>query len=154
VSPRSNAKIETDFRTIDGLSIRFAESEVGGDDALLLTPWPESLFAFDQMCERFAEQAHLVAIDLPGFGHSEGREALLSPRAMGEFVVRAADAFGLQEPHVVGPDIGTGALLFGSLNKGAGSPNGVQVSWSGRRCAGSGHRTPPLGMCQDIGHHQ
>ena len=31
---------------------------------------------------------------------------------MGEFVVRAADAFGLDNPHVVGPDIGTAAALF------------------------------------------
>src|SRR5207245_8072240 len=58
------------------------------------------------------EQAHLVAVDLPGFGHSQRRDALLSPRAMGEFVIRVADAFGLEHPHVVGPDIGTGASLF------------------------------------------
>jgi pimeloyl-ACP methyl ester carboxylesterase len=31
---------------------------------------------------------------------------------MGEFVVRLADAFGLEQPHVVGPDIGTSAALF------------------------------------------
>jgi pimeloyl-ACP methyl ester carboxylesterase len=31
---------------------------------------------------------------------------------MGEFVIRAADAFGLENPHAVGPDVGTGALLF------------------------------------------
>src|SRR5207237_4174429 len=49
---------------------------------------------------------------LPGFGHSERRDALLSPRAMGGFVLRLADAFGLERPHAVGPDIGTGALLF------------------------------------------
>ena len=109
---RNKATIETQFRMIDGLSIRFAESESRGDDALLLCPWPESLFAFDQMWERLAGQAHLVAIELTGFGHSERRHALLSPRTMGEFVARAADAFGLEEPHVVGPDIGTGALLF------------------------------------------
>ena len=36
----------------------------------------------------------------------------MSPRAMGEFVVRIADAFGLESPHVVGPDVGTGASLF------------------------------------------
>jgi pimeloyl-ACP methyl ester carboxylesterase len=112
VGLRNKATIETQFRMIDGLSIRFAESESRGDDALLLCPWPEALFAFDQMWERLAGQAHLVAIDLPGFGHSERRDALLSPRTMGEFVARAADAFGLEEPHVVGPDIGTGALLF------------------------------------------
>jgi pimeloyl-ACP methyl ester carboxylesterase len=31
---------------------------------------------------------------------------------MGEFLVRVADAFGLENPHVVGPDVGTGASLF------------------------------------------
>jgi pimeloyl-ACP methyl ester carboxylesterase len=59
-----------------------------------------------------AEHTHLVAIDLPGFGQSERRNDLMSPRAMGEFIVRAADAFGLEQPHVVGPDIGTGTSLF------------------------------------------
>jgi pimeloyl-ACP methyl ester carboxylesterase len=100
------------FRTIDGLTIRYAESDDRNDHALLLSPWPESLLAFDQMWARLADHTHLVAIDLPGFGHSERRDALLSPRAMGEFVIRAADTFGLESPHAVGPDIGTGALLF------------------------------------------
>jgi pimeloyl-ACP methyl ester carboxylesterase len=112
VSTWLNAPIETEFRTIDGLSIRFAESEGRGDHALLLSPWPESLLAFEPTWARLAEHTHLVAIDLPGFGHSQRRDALLSPRAMGEFIVRAADAFGLQNPHIVGPDIGTGASLF------------------------------------------
>jgi pimeloyl-ACP methyl ester carboxylesterase len=108
----SNTPIEMRFRTIDGLTIRFAESGDRDDHALLLSPWPESLLAFEQMWAPLAEHAHLVAIDLPGFGHSERCHALLSPRAMGEFVIHAADAFGLESPHAVGPDIGTGALLF------------------------------------------
>ncbi len=40
------------------------------------------------------------------------RQDLLSPKAMGEFIVRVADEFGLAAPHVVGPDIGTSAVLF------------------------------------------
>jgi pimeloyl-ACP methyl ester carboxylesterase len=100
------------FKTIDGLSIRFAESGQRDDHALLLCPWPESLLAFDQIWSKLAERTHLVAIDLPGFGHSQRRDELLSPRAMGKFVVRVADAFGLESPHTIGPDIGTGALLF------------------------------------------
>ena len=36
----------------------------------------------------------------------------MSPKAMGDFVVRLVDAFGLEQPHALGPDIGTGALLF------------------------------------------
>src|SRR2546427_5563027 len=108
----SNTLIETRFRTIDGLSIRFAESEDRDDHALLLSPWPESLLAFDPTWARLAEHTHLVGIDLPGFGHSQRSDTLLSPRAMGEFVIRVAGAFGLENPHAVGPDVGTGASLF------------------------------------------
>ncbi len=107
--------IEPLFRTIDGLSIRFAESErreTQRGDALLLNPWPESLYAYEAAWPRLTEHAHLIAIDLPGFGHSERRVSLLTPRAMSEFVVQAADAFGLERPHLVGPDIGTSAALF------------------------------------------
>jgi pimeloyl-ACP methyl ester carboxylesterase len=108
----SNPPIQMQFMTIDGLSIRFAESEDRDDHALLLSPWPESLLAFEPTWARLAEHTHLVAVDLPGFGHSQRRDALLSPRAMGAFLIRVADAFGLECPHVVGPDVGTGASLF------------------------------------------
>ena len=107
-----NGCIEPRFRTIDGLSIRYAESEERDEHALLLSPWPESLFAFEPIWLRLAEHTHLVAVDLPGFGHSQRSDALLSPRAMGEFVIRLADSFELKNPHVIGPDIGTGASLF------------------------------------------
>jgi hypothetical protein len=66
VSRWSNTPIETKFRTIEGLTIRFAESEDRDDHALLLSPWPESLLAFEEMWARPAEHTHLVAIDLPG----------------------------------------------------------------------------------------
>ena len=100
------------FRTIDGVSVRYIESEPGNSDALLLSPWPESVFAYEATWSRLAETCHLVAIDLPGFGRSERKDSLLSPRAMGDFIVRAADAFGLEHPHIVGPDVGTSAALF------------------------------------------
>jgi pimeloyl-ACP methyl ester carboxylesterase len=100
------------FRIVDGVSIRFIESDQRDADALLLSPWPESVFAYEAIWSRLAEKTHLVAIDLPGFGHSEWKDALMSPRAMGEFIVRVADAFHLQKPHVVGPDVGTSAALF------------------------------------------
>jgi pimeloyl-ACP methyl ester carboxylesterase len=108
----SDPPIEMRFRTIDGLAIRFARSPERSQSALLLSPWPESLLAFAPIWERLAERAQLVAVDLPGFGHSERRDALLSPRAMGEFLVLIADAFGLRRPHVIAPDVGTAAALF------------------------------------------
>jgi pimeloyl-ACP methyl ester carboxylesterase len=104
--------IEPRFRTIDGLAVRFAESEDLDVHALLLSPWPESLFAFEPTWARLAQHAHLVAVDLPGFGHSQRRNDLLTPKAMGEFVVRVADTFGLAHPHLVGPGIVSCASLF------------------------------------------
>jgi pimeloyl-ACP methyl ester carboxylesterase len=107
-----NASFEMRFRFIGGLTVRFAASEDHNDHALLLSPWPESLLAFQPIWWRLAERTHLVALDLPGFGHSQRSEPLLSPSAMGEFIIAAADAFGLSHPHVVAPSIGTPAALF------------------------------------------
>ena len=70
------------FRSIDGVSIRFVESDPGNTDALLLSPWPESVLAYEAIWSRLAETTHLVAIDLPGFGRSERKDTLMSPRAM------------------------------------------------------------------------
>jgi pimeloyl-ACP methyl ester carboxylesterase len=105
----------TKFRRIDGLSIRFVESGPADADALLLSPWPESVFAYEPMWPRLTAAAHVIAIDLPGFGRSEGRAALMTPRAMAEFIVRIADAFGLEQPHLVAPDVGTSAALFAAV---------------------------------------
>jgi len=113
-SNKLTSAIYPQYRTIDGLTVRFAESNDTNknEQALLLCPWPESLFAFEPTWSRLSEHAHLVAVDLPGFGHSERRESLMSPKTMGEFIVRLAEEFGMEQPHVVGPDIGTGAALF------------------------------------------
>jgi pimeloyl-ACP methyl ester carboxylesterase len=104
--------VEPVFRSIDGVSVRFVESDPRNSDALLLSPWPESVLCYEPIWPQLAETTHLVAIDLPGFGRSERKDTLMSPGAMGDFIVRAADACGLEHPHIVGPDVGTSAALF------------------------------------------
>ena len=104
--------IQPQVRTIDGLAIRYAESEPRDDHALLFSPWPESIYCYEPTWHRLAEHTHLLAIDLPGFAQSERRNSLMSPRAMGDFIIQLADAFGLEQPHIVGPDVGTSASLF------------------------------------------
>ncbi|MFL5804646.1 MAG: alpha/beta fold hydrolase [Roseiflexaceae bacterium] len=101
------------FRTVDGITIRYAESDGHRDHPILLTsPWPESLYAFLPIWQSLSQHSHLLAIDLPGFGQSERRNDLLSPRAMGEFLVHLIDEWELNAPHVVAPDVGTAAALF------------------------------------------
>jgi pimeloyl-ACP methyl ester carboxylesterase len=111
--PDSAVHMSPRQRTADGLQIRYAETEgVADETVLLLNPWPESLFAWNTIWSGLAESARLIAIDLPGFGQSEHRAELQSPRAMGGFLLRLIDEWELGHPHVVGPDVGTGAVLF------------------------------------------
>ena len=51
----SNDVIHPQFRTIDGLSIRYAESDPRDDHALLLSPRPESIYCYEPTWSRFSE---------------------------------------------------------------------------------------------------
>jgi pimeloyl-ACP methyl ester carboxylesterase len=127
--------------TIDGLTVRFAEGGAGPRQAMLLNPWPESIFAYEQVWPQLAQAAHIVAVDLPGFGGSQRRGALLSPKAMGDFIVRIADALDLDRPHVVAPDIGTSATLF------AASAHPTRFS---SLVVGSGGAAVPIALCDPL----
>jgi len=101
------------FRSVDGVRIRYADSGGSRESVILLTsPWPESVYAFAPMWDTLSGHARLFAVDLPGFGASERREDLLSPRAMGEFLARLIAEADLGTPHIVAPDVGTSAALF------------------------------------------
>jgi pimeloyl-ACP methyl ester carboxylesterase len=92
--------------TVDGLSVRYAEGGQDGPDAILMSPWPESVYAFEPAWPHLAAAAHLVAIDPPGFGGSDYRQTLMNPKAIGHFILKVADALGLDNPHIVGPTSG------------------------------------------------
>ena len=107
------ASITPQFRMIDGVNIRYADSGGSQRPTLLMTsPWPESVYAFASMWATLAEHARLFAIDLPGFGASQRRDDLLSPRAMGGFLAELIAEADLGRPHIVAPDVGTSAALF------------------------------------------
>jgi hypothetical protein len=56
--------IRPQVRTIDGLSIRYAESEPRDDHPLLLSPWPESFYCYEPTWNRLAEHTRLICQDL------------------------------------------------------------------------------------------
>ncbi len=105
------------FRTVDGLRIRYADSDGSQETVVLLTsPSPESVYAFAPMWSTLAQHTRLFAVDLPGFGGSERRDELLSPRAMGGFLARLIVEADLGRPHIVAPDVGTSAALFAAAH--------------------------------------
>jgi pimeloyl-ACP methyl ester carboxylesterase len=123
--------IKPQFLSLDGLNIRYATSDHPDAPVLLmLSPWPESILAYQPTWDGLAADFSLVAVDLPGFGQSQGRPELMSPQAMGDFIVRFAAELRLDRPHALGPDVGTSALLcaaayhpgtFASIIVGAGA---------------------------------
>jgi pimeloyl-ACP methyl ester carboxylesterase len=101
------------FRTVDGVAIRYADSGGSHEPVIALTsPWPESLYAFAPIWNTLARYARLFAIDLPGFGASERRDELMSPRSMGGFLAELIAEADLGKTHIVAPDVGTSAALF------------------------------------------
>jgi pimeloyl-ACP methyl ester carboxylesterase len=105
--------LQLQFRTIGGVRVRYAENGGAHDETVLFTsPWPESVYAFAPMWAVLGEHARLFAVDLPGFGASEARDDLFSPRAMGEFLGQLVVEADLGAPHIVAPDVGTSAALF------------------------------------------
>jgi len=102
----------------DDLQIRLARGgRSEGIPILLTSPWPESIYAFRGVMPAIEALGPLIAIDLPGFGRSEGRADLMAPEAMGGFVVKVAEHLGIKRMHAVGPDVGTLALLFAAVRK-------------------------------------
>lgn len=102
-----------EFVDVDGLKIRFRRGRGRTGIPLVLTsPWPESLRAFDRVWPILGAEASLIAVDIPGFGHSQSRPQLMSPKAMGAFIPKILTALSLDRVHAIGPDVGTSALLF------------------------------------------
>jgi pimeloyl-ACP methyl ester carboxylesterase len=105
------------WRTIDGLKVRYATNGKSGENLVLFSPWPESIYAFAPVWAGLTEQFGVLALDLPGFGRSEARDDLFTPQKMGEFIVKAIEAFGLTSVHAVGLDVAAPAVLFAALGR-------------------------------------
>lgn len=98
---------------IDGLSIRYTRGgKSKGVPILLTSPWPESMYSFYHLAPQLATNHPVLLIDLPGFGLSQSRPDVMAPEAMGDFLIKLLNYFGINRTHVVAPDVGTPAILF------------------------------------------
>ena len=98
---------------VDGLAIRYRRSpKDGAPSVVLFGPYPQSIRAWDAAWPELSSRYDLLAIDLPGFGLSDGSPETMSPSAAGELVLRLLDQFGIDQFHVVGPDVGAPVALW------------------------------------------
>ena len=109
--------IPIENRTIANRNIRLAEA--GSVDAplvVLLSPFPESILSFTGSWKALTEKCRVIAIDLPGFGGSEGDRKDMSPSAQGAHLAAIFDELDLHNVHLIAPDVGMGAALAYVLN--------------------------------------
>ena len=110
--------IKAEYKTIAGTKIRFADNgNQGKPVVLLLCPLPQSIICYDPIWPKLSEHFHVVALDLPGFGRSDGGVEFMNFKAQGEFVEKFVDAMGLADIHIVGPDVGMAAALDYAIHR-------------------------------------
>ena len=103
---------------IDGLKIRYAKGgSADGIPVLLTAPWPESIYSFHRLLPGLGKEHPYIAVDLPGYGHSDSRPDVMSPEAMGNFVIALMKHFEVTQAHIVAPDVGTLAFLFAASKR-------------------------------------
>jgi pimeloyl-ACP methyl ester carboxylesterase len=108
----ANSSVQALYRTIDGLKVRYAEGGKGdGPLVVLLCPLPQSILCYDPIWNRLGEHCRLVALDLPGFGRSEGGREAMSFAAQSAFLNKFVQAMDLADMHIVGPDVGMAVAL-------------------------------------------
>ncbi len=108
--------IPTEFRTLAGRNIRIAEAgPADGPTVVLLSPFPESILSFVGSWEALTRSLHVIAIDLPGFGASEGDRNDMTPSTQGSLLGEILDDLDLTGVHLVGPDVGMAAALSYAL---------------------------------------
>lgn len=109
-SPVADMPLET--RIIAGRKLRLCEA--GPADAplvVLLSPFPASILNFSGSWEALTSKFRVIAIDLPGFGASEGDRRDMSPSAQGNNLASIFNELDLHDIHLVGPDVGMASAI-------------------------------------------
>jgi pimeloyl-ACP methyl ester carboxylesterase len=101
---------------VEGISIHVVE---GGDASraaiLFLHGWPENWTIFQHVMIPLTDQAHVVAIDLPGIGDSKAPLASNDKRTLAKHVRGLINEVGLVNVTLVGHDMG-GMIVYAYLH--------------------------------------
>lgn len=106
------------FLTIDGVRLHYLEKGEGSPILLLHGNGTSAEdYAMSGVIDRLAADHRVIAIDRPGFGHSDRPRARdWSPEQQATLMVQASTALGLERPVVVGHSWGTLVALRMALD--------------------------------------
>ena len=94
------------YMQLDGVKIRYAKAgNPDGPTVLFLGPLPQSILCYDKIWAAMTGDANLVALDMPGFGRSEGDMSYMTFAAQSAFLEKFVSAMGLTGFHIVAPDV-------------------------------------------------
>lgn len=94
--------------TISDLSIRYAhDGTPDGQTIVLLSPLPQSILAYHNIWDELALHFNVYAVDLPGFGRSEGGIDVMDAFVQAKLLEKIIDRLNIQSPHIIGPDVGS-----------------------------------------------
>jgi pimeloyl-ACP methyl ester carboxylesterase len=114
----ANFTMKPEFMELDGLKIRYATGGEGnGPTVLFLSPLPQSILCFDATWATLSASSNLVALDLPGFGQSEGDINYMTFAAQSAFLQKFIAELGLTDVHIVAPDVGMPVALHYVLHR-------------------------------------
>lgn len=109
--------IKPEFMNLRGINVRYATGgNPDGPTLLMLSPLPQSILAFDQIWPLLESKYNLVALDLPGFGKSEGGMEYMTFKAQGEFLADFIKEMNIKNPHILGPDVGLPAAMYYAIH--------------------------------------
>lgn len=95
------------YLTLDNTRLRYAhQPKEGAATVLLLSPFPQSIMAFQPIWQPLSHVFNIYALDLPGFGRSEGGLEHMNLFAQAKILSAVIESLGIQNPHIVGPDVG------------------------------------------------
>ncbi len=110
--------MKPEFMQLDGLNIRYATGgNADGPTVLFLSPLPQSILCYDATWSALSTSANLVALDLPGFGQSEGDISYMTFAAQSAFLQKFIAELGLTNIHIVAPDVGMPVALHYVLHR-------------------------------------
>ncbi|MDA7777520.1 alpha/beta hydrolase [Rhodobacteraceae bacterium] len=114
----ANFTIKPAYMQLDGLKIRYATGgNSDGPTVLFLSPLPQSILCYDATWSALSTNTNLVALDLPGFGQSEGNISYMTFAAQSAFLQKFISELGLSDVHIVAPDVGMPVALHYVLHR-------------------------------------